>query len=58
MKYRDAVLLKEGDQVIRASDNMPITISSLEKFGQFKIVKILYKDDNNKELSLFNTEVY
>jgi Leucine-rich repeat (LRR) protein len=58
MKYRDAVLLKEGDQVIRASDNMPIIISSLEKFGQFKIVKILYKDSNNKELSLFNTEVY
>jgi len=56
MKYRDAITLKEGDQVIKASDKAPLIVSSIELFGQFKVVKIYYVD-NDKVKSVFNTEI-
>lgn len=40
MRYRDARLLHNGDQVIRKSDKVPMMVESVELFGQYKKVKL------------------
>ncbi len=56
MKYRDARLLKPGDQVIRKNDNLPLVVDSVELYGQFKTVKINCLNEGTT-VSLFNEEV-
>ncbi|HEY5268556.1 MAG TPA: hypothetical protein VII94_05510 [Candidatus Saccharimonadales bacterium] len=57
MKYRDARLLQSGHEVIRKVDQMIITVTSIEAFGQYKKVKIAGTDSNGVKAYLFNEEV-
>lgn len=56
MRYRDARLLKVGDEVVRKSDKLTMTVTSIEAFGQFKTVKINCVSGDIKA-TLFNEEV-
>jgi hypothetical protein len=51
MRYRDARLLKEGDEVVRKDDNATMILSEVQVFGQYKKVKLVcyLKDDAQQE---------
>lgn len=57
MRYRDARLLQNGQEVIRKVDQVVITITSIEAFGQYKKVKIAGTDPIGTKVYLFNEEV-
>lgn len=57
MRYRDARLLHEGDEVIRKSNNGVYTIKSLEIYGQNKVVRLNCVDLNNALVTLYHDEV-
>lgn len=57
MKYRDAKLLHNGDQVIRKYDDIAFIVNSIEVFGQYKKVKINCIGENNSYETLYNDEV-
>lgn len=56
MRYREARLLKPGDEVIRKEDNLTMMVTSVEAYGQFKTVKINCSSGDIKD-TLFNDEV-
>lgn len=41
MKYRDARLLRAGDEVTLKSDGSILTVVRIEAFGQYKKVQII-----------------
>ena len=57
MKYRDARLLKQGDQIIRKSDQVKLTIESIVLVGQYKEAIFTCIDLNGKKIELYNHEV-
>ncbi len=57
MKYRDARLLKAGDQVTRKSDNQQFVIDNVELYGQFKTVKIICTSVYGVKETLYNEEI-
>lgn len=57
MRYRQARLLHNGDQVIRKTDDNPLTVNAIEVFGNVKIVKLYCIDQNNALINLFHDEV-
>jgi len=57
MRYRDARLLSEGDEVIKKEDKQVLKVESIEAFGQFKTVKINVITVYGKHISLFNDEI-
>lgn len=57
MKYREAKLLKEGDQIIRKSDQVKFTIDSIALIGQYKEAIFTCTDLNGKKIELYNHEV-
>jgi hypothetical protein len=40
MRYRDAKLLCEGDEVVRKDDKTSFIVKEVEVFGQYKKVKL------------------
>lgn len=57
MKYRDARLLKQGDQIIRKIDQAKLTIEAVVLFGQYKEAIFTCIDLNGKKVELYNYEV-
>ena len=60
MKYRDARLLKEGDEIIRKEDNAAMIISEAQAFGQYRTVKLicyLKSDEQKNKLTYYNDDV-
>ena len=58
MRYREARLLKTGDQIALKSDpNIILLVVSTECYGQHKKVKINCTDLYSETISVFNDEV-
>jgi hypothetical protein len=57
MKYRDARLLHEGDQVTRKTDDQVLTILSLEIYGSVKVVRFNVVNEHNVSTFVYNDEV-
>lgn len=57
MKYRDAKKLQNGDEVVRKSDNLSLTVKDIEVYGQHRIVKMNCVTVANVAVSVFNDEV-
>jgi hypothetical protein len=60
MNYREARLLKEGDEVIRKEDGANLIIHDATAFGQYKKVKlvcILKGDEQKNKLYYYNDDV-
>ncbi len=49
MRYRDARLLKEGDEITRKSDGASLIVLEAQAFGQYKTVKIVCHLKNDVE---------
>jgi hypothetical protein len=60
MRYRDAKLLKEGNEVVRSSDKSVMVVKEAFVFGQYKTVKIgCFIKDNPESpyIYLINSEI-
>lgn len=57
MKYRDARLLHEGDQIIRKDDDQVLTIKSLEIYGNVKVVRFNVVNEHSVSTFVYNDEV-
>lgn len=57
MKYRDARLLHEGDQVIRKADDEVLMVKSLEIYGNVKVVRFNVVNTENVSTFVYNDEV-
>jgi hypothetical protein len=57
MRYRYAKLLLQGDEVVRKTDNVHLTVSSIQVFGQYKKVQITAIAANGCIDTIFNDEV-
>ena len=60
MNYREAKLLKSGDEVVRAWDKVPMVIHEATAFGQYKKVKLicyLKGDEKQEKLYYYNDDV-
>jgi hypothetical protein len=60
MNYREARLLKSGDEIARAWDKVPLVIHETTAFGQYKKVKLvcyLKGDDTKAKQYYYNDDV-
>jgi hypothetical protein len=60
MRYREAKLLKEGQEVIRTSDKAVLVVKEAFVFGQYKTVKIgcfIKDDEKSPYIYLINNEI-
>lgn len=60
MNYREARLLKAGDEVIRKEDGAHLTIHDVTAFGQYKTVKLicfLKGDEQKNKLYYYHNDV-
>ena len=57
MRYREAKLLHNGDEVILKSDKTILLVKSLEVFGQYKKVKLNCVNDSGRAYSVYNDEI-
>lgn len=56
MKYRDAKLLHNGDEVIRKKDKAPMIVKEIEIYGQYKKVRLTCVCFDSTEV-VFNDEI-
>jgi len=60
MRYREARLLKEGDEVIRKEDQVVMIVLDAQAFGQYKKVMLtchLKEDESKKKLVYYNDSI-
>lgn len=60
MNYREARLLKEGDEVIRKEDGVNLIVHDVTAFGQYKKVKLVCfvkEDEEKNKLYYYNDDV-
>ena len=57
MKYRDAKKLHNGDEVIRKTDKLSLTVKDVEVYGQNRMVRLNCVTNSNETVSLFHDEV-
>jgi hypothetical protein len=57
MKYRDARLLHNEDQVIRKEDKLALIVKEVECFGQYKTVKLGCVTESGTRIVVFNDEI-
>ncbi len=61
MRYRDAKVLHNGDEVIRKEDKVSIRVQDIEVYGQYKKVRINgiihVEGTGGARVSLFHDEV-
>jgi hypothetical protein len=57
MRYRDARLLHNEDEVIRKSDKVVLIVKEVECFGQYKKVKLACVTQDNTRVIVYNDEI-
>ncbi len=57
MRYRDARLLHNEDQVTRKRDKALLVIKEVECYGQHKVVKLGCVTEDNCWVTVFNDEI-
>ena len=60
MNYREARLLKSGDEVVRKEDKALMIIHEVNAYGQYKTVKLvcyLKSDEKQEKLYYYNDDV-